>query len=82
MEERHFKRIDKKLSTLLEVKSTAPKLTLVRVSVVQSLTGLDKEGLRKARQNNLITQVKRPDGIWYELESIHPVIKKHEHATL
>lgn len=82
MEDRHYKRINEKLSALLQTHNATPKPTLVRVGVVQSLTGLNKEGLRKARQNNLITQVKRPDGIWYELETIHPVIKKQEHATL
>ena len=78
---RDVKRINEKLTNLLK-KTDTRKVTLVKVGVIRELTKLDKECLRRARENNLLTQVKRPDGIWYELETVHPVILKQSHATL
>jgi hypothetical protein len=75
---RDYKRINEKLTTLMQKKTETQKITLVKMGIIRELTGLDKEGLRKARENNLLIQVKRPDGIWYELETMHPRIIKQE----
>ncbi len=75
-EERELKRINEKLNAILQEQKKSPKPTLVKVGFIKEVYGLDKEGMRKARKNNLLKQVKRPDGIWYELETIHPMLQK------
>jgi phage baseplate assembly protein W len=72
--ERQLKRIDSKLTSLL-VKAQ-PKITLVKVSIVQKYTGLNAYELRQARENNMITRIKTSTGFWYELETIHPSLLK------
>ena len=78
---RSIKRINEKLTTLLERKEQ-PKVTLVKMGIVRELTGLDKEGMRRARDNNLLKQVKTEAGIFYELETINPIILKHQKKVL
>ncbi len=78
---REFKRLNEKLTTLL-TRNEQPKATLVKMGIVRELTGLDKEGLRRARNNNLLKQVKTPKGIFYELETINPIILKHQLKVL
>ena len=78
---RSLDRVNEKLSTLL-VREKQPKITLVKIGIVQKLTGLDREGMRQARNNNLIVQVKNEKGIWYELETIHPILIDKTHAPI
>jgi hypothetical protein len=73
---KNFNRINEKLAALLTGKEQQQKITLVKMGVVRALTGLDKEGMRRARENNFLTQHRTPTGIWYELETIHPIILK------
>ena len=75
--DRKFEKIERMLEN---VKQT--KITLVKSGFIKELTGLDKEGMRRARENNLITQVKNQSGIFYELETIHQVILKPEKRGL
>lgn len=72
-----FKNMERQIQ---EIKK--PDVRLVKVGYVKKLTGMDKEGLRRARESNLITQVKNPKGIFYVLDSIHPLIIKQEFLQL
>ena len=78
---RSLDRINEKLTTLL-VRKEQPKITLVKIGIIQQITGLNKEGMRQARENNLIVQVKNEKGIWYELETIHPILVNKNHAPI
>lgn len=44
----------------------------VKVSVVRDLTGWDKEQMRRMRESGGI-EVKKENGIWYNLNSINPI---------
>lgn len=48
----------------------------VKVSNIQELTGWDKEGLRRARENGLIDWKKDENGIWYDILSINSLLIK------
>ena len=74
---RGLDRVNEKLTTLL-VRKEQQKITLVKIGIVQRLTGLNKDGMRTARNSNLIRQVKNKDGIFYELESMNRIIIKQE----
>ena len=72
--ERYLKRIDEKLTTLL---SQAPKKTWVGPGIITDLTGWDREGLRKARRNNVIETRSKDNRIEYYLESLPKVFIKN-----
>jgi hypothetical protein len=67
-----IKRLDR-IEKHLEAKRTR---TWVKVGIVHELTGWDREGMRKARESNLIKQRKGVNGIEYLLESIPPMFIK------
>lgn len=53
----------------------------VKVGFIQDVTGWDKEGLRRARENGLIKQRRGTNGIEYLLESIPEMfIRKNQTA--
>jgi hypothetical protein len=51
---------------------------LGKVSVIQEITGLDRNMMQKAKKNGLIKQRKGSNGIKYLLESIHPMFIKQK----
>jgi len=65
-----LKRIDSKLTALLQEKKKPAKETWVKVGIITSLTGWNNEGMRKARLNGLIDWKKTDSGFWYLLESL------------
>jgi hypothetical protein len=70
-------RIEKKLSFLVsQRKAESRKKTWVKVSVVQDLTGWNREKLRQMREHGLIAYQRNETGMWYQLESIHPIFLK------
>jgi hypothetical protein len=74
---RYLKRIDEKLTTLLNREQGKTK-TWVKVSIVQELTGWDNERLKKARANGLINfrKDKAKRIFEYDINSIHPLFIK------
>lgn len=68
-------RIERKLSMLMQERKKGGWVT---APVVAKLTGWDKYGLYKARQNGYV-QYKKQDGKFlYDVESIHPIHFKKE----
>jgi hypothetical protein len=71
-----IKRIDGKLSALLQEVKKPPVETWVKVSIIQSLTGWDKEGMRTARMNGLVKMKREKGEIFYLLESLNEIFIK------
>lgn len=69
-----FERLNKKINTLL-TEAKKPKQTWVKSTVIMSLTGWDKEKMRRCRNDNSIV-FKKDNGFWYDLESVHPIFFK------
>jgi hypothetical protein len=71
-----LKRIDSKLSTLITEKK---KKTWVKVGIIQSVTGWDKDQMRVARDNGIV-EWRRVKGreIDYCLESIPKIFNKNK----
>ncbi len=64
-------------------KKIIPTQTWVKVGWIKQLTGWNKEQLRRARMEGLITMERRADGIYYCLESLNEkFIKNNSHATV
>lgn len=76
---RQLRSLDSKMTKLVKESIQKPRTTLVKVSVIKGLTGLDKNGLRRARQSNLVKQVKLNGEIFYELESLHEMLILKDH---
>ena len=68
--EKRLDRIDQKLTTLL---GQAKKQTWVKVSFITDLTGWNREKLRQARDQKIITYRKGNNGFEYLLESLPEV---------
>lgn len=62
-----LKRIDTKLSTLLQKQN---KVRWVKASFITDLTGWNKEQFRRAREQGIIERRKDETGIWYNLNSL------------
>ena len=75
MSEALLKRIDSKLSHLM-TKPEKKKETWVKSPLITSLTGWDKEGMRRARVNGYIQWRKDENGFWYLLESLNHIFFK------
>ena len=69
-------RLEKRLERIERHLNVKPKSTWVKISIIQDLTGWDKEGMRKARINGLVKQRRGSNGIEYLLESINPIFLK------
>lgn len=71
---RQLRSLDSKVTKLVKESNQKPRTTLVKVGIIKGLTGLNKDGLRRARQSNLVKQVKINGEIFYELESLHEIL--------
>lgn len=64
-------RIDRKLSLLVQEKN---KVRWVRAPVISKMTGWDKNGMRRARENRYVVYKEDEDGKFlYNPDSIHPI---------
>lgn len=71
--EQRLDRLDKKLTTLLQAKKAEKKETWVRVSFIKQVTSWNNEQMRRAREQGIIRYKKNEAGLWYLIESIHPM---------
>lgn len=72
--ERRLQRIERILEEVLR-----PKPQWVKARVITDLTGWDNQKMRQARNGGVVKWKKGKDGIWYDLNSLHPhLIKKQE----
>ena len=74
-----IERLDHKLTLYL---NDQKKETWVRVNLIQELTGWDRNGMIRARRNNLVKVRKnKQNGFEYCLESIPPMFLKNMNAN-
>lgn len=69
--ETRLARLERELKAL-----KGPQQKWVKSSVIIELTGWNKEKMRSARDNGLITWKTDDKGYWYDLNSLHPYLIK------
>lgn len=71
--DQRLKRIERMLEELIR-----PKPHWVKARVITKLTGWDNQKMRQARNGGVVKWKKGKDGIWYDLNSLHPHLIKKE----
>jgi len=69
----HIKRLEKKIDALMKASEYKPRW--VRASVITQLTGWNNQKMHQARKNMLIDW-KDENGLWYDLNSVNPLLIK------
>jgi hypothetical protein len=77
-----LQRIEKSLRALLLSLKQDPKAIWVKVAFIQEVTGWNAERLRQARQQGIIKFKKISEGMFYDVNSLHPFFKKNIDITI
>lgn len=74
--------IIRRLTRIERMLSESKKERWVKARIITGLTGWDNNKMRQARNGGAIKWKRDRDGIWYDLNSLHPNLIKNLHPNL